>query len=517
MNFSFYKNLSTNYLFLFFLFLGLLISFTRCVKIQDLIAPTIEEFALNEQYNITDTIFLDVNLFDNFVIESTTINIKSLEGTSSLDTTLVISSDSIKARSLNLIDYPIYIPADAILGEYKLTITVTDGIKEENNTEDPNITTTEKFFAVNGDIEKPNFYFPNVILPDIDGVSQSPACQLQVLIVQGVATDNVGLREIRAQLIGQNSGTVYLTIREIFAAPNEPNSVDLQDFFDDNLTIPTNVPNGNLILKLIAIDIEGHEYSVTDTILVDCDRIHPDIIELTTNRSSSNNEIQVIQGQELFITGGLVTDNQELDSIFIYLDDDSDSATPTSTDTLIARKIDGLSFNLTELDSISVLPLVPRLGIGFYKIRMEVVDAVGNRTTQIFNIRININLPPTPTVNNIYIDNIEFEDFRASNSNTPIPILAASIIEILIKIEEDVALLNYKITWKVDGSTREPSLIQENNNINRLPFNTTREDAAIIRVDDYTPNVGTRYVLTVAATDTFNQTTQVTYYFIVVQ
>jgi len=62
MNFSLYKTRYKKYLFLSLLSLSLVIGFSRCVPIEDLLDPSIGEFTLQEQYNVTETIFLDVVL-----------------------------------------------------------------------------------------------------------------------------------------------------------------------------------------------------------------------------------------------------------------------------------------------------------------------------------------------------------------------------------------------------------------------------------------------------------------------
>ena len=145
MNLFFYKK----YIFLSAFFLSLVVGFFRCVPIEDLLPPVIRDFTIESEYNVTETIFLNAALSDNFGIGSVQVEIKYTGGVSSLDTIIQLNSDSIRARLVSLNQYRIVkIPVDAKTGIYDFRLIVTDRKTAEGK--EPNVTRIETTFAVSG-------------------------------------------------------------------------------------------------------------------------------------------------------------------------------------------------------------------------------------------------------------------------------------------------------------------------------------------------------------------------------
>lgn len=509
MNFSLNKTFYKKYLLLSLLFLSGIIVFFRCVPIEDLLPPTVGQFTLNEQYNISDTIRLRAVIADNFGVSTYRIDIEPIDSTNT-NLWRYTKTDSVKARLLDL-DTIIIIPSNpSFVGDYELVLTVFDASGKTK--------TSSGNFSVGKDADAPSFL--DVLLPNIDGVSQSPACQLQVLIVQGTATDNVGIKEIRGQLISENGNTVYLTIRETFAAPNEPTNVDLQDFFSNKLLIPASVPNGNLIVKLTAIDIEDNERSIEETILVNCDRIPPVIGEIITNPNNELNEegkLEIIQGQELAITNAIITDDNELDKIIVYFE-------ARGEEIILADSTFSIAVSSTSLSEvfgdISVPVPSDALDTEEYEIRVEATDAAGNKTEKIVVVDMIENEAPdlselafaqAPFVNPITL---------SSELGNPVTIIAGTSYQLINRIEDDLGLFSYTATWQ--KGQEQPVVVGQLSNINSRAVQFVSIENATIPTKQHVPLVveeGTRaetlYTLTIRAKDTFvgNPTVEITYYF----
>ncbi|PIY07646.1 MAG: hypothetical protein COZ18_16390 [Flexibacter sp. CG_4_10_14_3_um_filter_32_15] len=505
MNFSLYKTRYKKYLFLSLLSLSLVIGFSRCVPIEDLLDPSIGEFTLQEQYNVTETIFLDVVLFDNFGIDTVQIDIKPIGFNSSFDTTIILSNDSIKARSLNLQQFAVTnIPSTAILGSYELTLTVIDVSGRRA------ITNISKRFVVEGDVSEPDFNFPDVILPEINGTSQTPACQLQALIVIGKAIDNVGLKEIRAQLLNERGDSTYFTLRREFS-PIREDSVDLAALFGNDLRIPSTVPNGNIILRLIAIDETGNERVIDYTLLVDCDRILPVINSITTTPTlnTSNSTVEVIEGQELFITDGLITDiNGLVRSISVYF---NGSNTPFKT-----WSVNNESVKMDTLLDMPLLIPIPSNAANqdTYTFKIEATDLANNKATKEFIIDIIPNQPPNLlelrfALASNFNDVIEF----SSNPNAPVSISPDTPYRLINRITDDLLLESYEVNWGIQDQT--PITTQGRDNLNTLAvfFSSEQEDFTFSTEEN--SRIGTRYTLSIYARDILGLESQITYYFIV--
>ena len=510
MNFLFYKNLSKKYFFLFLFFLGVVIGFSRCVPIEDLIDPTIGEFSLNEQYNITDTIFLDVVLFDNFGLDIVKIDINKIGSeTSSLNSTKIINSDSIKAKLLKLEQYEVIeIPLDAALGQYEFTLSVTDISGKEQ--------TIKKNFIVNGDVSDPDLVDIELDLDlDIDvsikvidlAANSYQACRSSTIPITGTASDNIALSTISAQFDYPNSPIISFDLGGV-------QSIDLASIFEGLIQIPSDVPNGTTInLTFKVTDDKQNSSSATLSFLIDCDDTRPIVNSIITNLDQNineQNEIEVIQGQELFIIDGQITDNDALDSLFIYFIEGN-------TETIILEeKIEGNNFNLANAFGDIAVPIPSNNRIdNRYKISVVATDTSANQSVAfISDILITRNNPPDIDLGLNYIDNNPTT--FSTNSRVPTPIPAGSSIRTETKIVEDVALDNFKITWAEEGGEEIiVTDLNQNDLEGVLIINITQQLTRGLLKTRENAREGTRYILNIYARDTFQQENQITYYFIV--
>ncbi|WP_338766855.1 hypothetical protein WAF17_04655 [Bernardetia sp. ABR2-2B] len=544
------KFLFKKYLYLSLLFVGLIIGFFRCVAIEDLIAPTIGDFVLEERYNITDSILVTVNLFDNFVVEKADITIKKVGGNSSLDTTITISTDSTQARLVNLVDYPIFIPVDAALGEYTFTLTVADGIEDENNPP-PNITTIEKTFFVDGDGSAPlvdgieldldlDINIDNLLISAFpDGVTYQ-ACRSSIIPISGTASDNVGIESILAEFRTEQGTSIVSSRREFtFSGETKPLQIVLEDVFETNpIVVPSqgNPPNNNFIanntqleLVIVATDINGQSASKAIPFMIDCDDQSPIIQSIITNpplNETNGDSVKVIQGQELFITGGIVSDKREttsiendglLKNISVYFNNED---APFKT-----WFINSDTINLKNLDSIPLaIPIPPNpQTTDNYSFTVEATDFAGNEPTrETIRIKIIENEPPN-------LSSVQFTfgdaDIIRNFSNNPREeeSISVDITYRLVKgITDESGLSNYIATWQREQEA--PITIGELSNINSndIQFVSSGNDDAFTK--QYVPfaveegtRVGTRYTLTIQAEDTSGKFIEQTYYFIVTE
>ncbi len=491
MNSSLYKLLIKKHFCLLFFF-SLVIGFSRCVPIEDLVQPIIGEFELQNQYNVSDTIRLRAVLTDNFGINTVRIDINPV-GDVARPWNYTKSRDSVRARLLNIEELQV-IPSNISLGQYELTLTITDISGLER--------TTSRRFIVEGDIIRP--VFTDVILPQLEliGNNSYRGCRSDLIEIAGTVRDNVGLREVRAQ---------FGNFPPIVRALTGQASVDLSSVFGNALIIPANVINGTSIpLQLQATDTEGNVSNIASLdILVECDDAIPTVDVLVTNpATNADGLIEVIQGEELFIVDGQITDNEQLDSIFIYFVDGS-------TETIILEEsINGNStINIRSLFGNIAVPIPSNAAVGSsYQIVVLVKDTAGNESVAyIANILITRNAPPQILVANTYVNNIE----RNFSLTSPNQIPAGAVIRVEGKVEEDVALEYYRITWGVEGS--EETIVNFNSTIlqNNIPFNIANPISENEFLTNENVRAGTRYVLTFFVKDTLNAEVRLRYIFVI--
>jgi hypothetical protein len=491
MTFLLYKTLYKEKLFLFLFFLSVVMGFSRCVPIEDLSKPLIGEFILQREYNVSDTIRLQTILSDNFGINRVQIEINPV-GTLALPWTYIKNRDSVGARVLNL-DESKVIPSNISLGEYELILTIIDvsGLEQ----------TTSRRFIVSGDVSEPTF--TDVILPELELIGDNlyQGCRSDFIKIAGTARDNVGLREIRAQ---------FGNFPPIVRALTGQDSVDLTAVFGNALIIPTNVDNGTTLpLQLQATDTEGNVSRIAAiNILVKCDDAIPIINSLITDPLNVAGLIEVIQGERLFITGGQVTDDEGLDSIFIYF-------VNGNTETiLLEQDISGsTSVNLANVFGDIGVPIPSTARVGNrYKIVALATDISGNESVAyVATILITRNAPPQILVANTYIDDVE-TNFSLT---TPNSLSAGSTVRVEGKVEEDVALEYYRITWGVEG--QELTIVDFDQTIleNNLPFNFANPISENEFTTETNARAGTRYILTFFVKDTLNAEVRLRYVFVI--
>ena len=511
MNFLFLKASCKKYLLLFLAFFGLIVGFSGCVAIEDLLKPTIGDFSLREQYNVTDTIFLDVVLLDNFGINTVTISIEPINNPASNFRFTEVIRDSVRARLLKLEGYQVVIiPVNATIGEYKFTLTVTDGVA--NDSEQPNESSIEKTFRIGGDASTPTFTDIELDLElDLDAsiividslTNNYQACRSSIIPIIGTASDNVALNKISFQFTGFPS-----TFKEFDL--NGESLVELSSLFSglNAIKIPSTVPNGTTIELVFRVtDQVGNEGRASLFFFINCDDQSPLISNIITNLDENINDqemIEIIQGQELFIIGGEIRDRLgEIKDVSIYF---NGSVTPLKTWWIGEEFV-----NLVSLDSIPLLIPIPSTAIvgRIYQIEIKATD-FANNTPATYIIRIEIKDNEDPSIN---ITGTEVNGVRttfSSNSNSPLAIPAGGAVRIFGKILEDVDLENYRITWGIEGN--EQVVVEENNPPNDIVLEVVTN--SLLRVGENV-RIGTRYVLTIYARDTFNQEIQVRYYFVV--
>lgn len=496
MTFSLYKNIFKKYFFLSFFFLGLIIGFSRCVPIEDLAQPLVGEFSLESEYNISDTIRLQAILSDNFGINTVEIDISPVEDVI-FPWNYTKTIDSVGARLLNLDESKI-IPSNISLGEYQLTLTIIDVSGLER--------TTSRNFIINGDDSEP--IFTDVILPQLELIGENlyQGCRSDFIQVAGTARDNVGLSELRAQF-----GSFPPVVRVLTGQ----DSVDLSAVFGNSLIIPSNVPNGTTLpLQLQATDIEGNVSRIAAiNILIECDDVAPTINSLITDPAlvatgEVTGLIEVIQGEELFIIGGEIVDEEELDSLFIYFINRNEEII------LVQEDVSGNStIDLATLFGNIAVPIPSFTRVGErYKIVVMATDISGNESeAYIADILITRNAPPQILVANTYIDDIE-TNFSLTAPNR---LVAGSTVRVEGKIEEDVALEYYRITWGIEGQEELVVDLNQTDLEDNLPFNFINPIAENEFRTDENARIGTRYVLTLFVKDTLNEEVRLQYIFVI--
>jgi len=490
MNFSLHKR-SANYFFLFLFFLSV-VGFFRCVPIEDLVAPTVGEFTLQEQYNVSDSIILTAILVDNFGISKYTIDIEAVDGAGLWSYN---STDSVKARLLNLKDTIIIPSENFVIGNYELTLTVFDASGKSK--------IRTKNFSVEGDISKPTFPTFDVLLPTIEQINGNyAACRLQRVPLGGLVRDNIGLSSITAQFEG------FTTI--VRRNPNGLSSVDLSSLFGNELVFPNVANNEPLILILTAIDTENNSSSVRIPFIMNCDNQSPIIERIDTNIKSNITQngdiINVIQGQALSITGGLIRDRLgELDSLIIYLEDKSERETVIVP--LFSEAISGESYTIDNDIPIFSFRSTPRIGKIYYNLKVKAIDTVGNESN-IREIKLFIapNEPPSIIPSIIEVDGINVSTPLPFNVNNPIPVSRGSTVRLYGKILDDLEIQEYEIKW---GKINEEILILEGTANNFIYDNTT---VGIINVSSNANRLDI-YTLTIFAKDILGVENKVTYYF----
>lgn len=510
MNLSLHKVSFKKYVFLFLFFLGLGISFSRCVPIEDLVAPTVGEFTLQEQYNISDTIILNAILADNFGISNYTVDIEAVNGAGLWSYS---SIDSVKARLLNLKDTIIIPSENFAIGNYKLTLTVFDASGKSK--------IITKNFSVGKDNSIP-------ILTDIkldldlsidlsitfDSITKVyTACRLNIIPIKGKATDNTGIKKVVAQFDGiastrkdfiVNSDTLKeANLSTIFIGLN---SISVPPVYDNGDPITNETP---LKLRFTVTDTEGNTSSAVLSFLIDCDDESPVIDRIDTNIkndiTTDGDSIVVIQGQELFITGGKITDDQELDSLIIYLEDKSERETVIVP--LFSNAISGDSYTIDNDIPIFSFRSTPRIGKVYYNLKVKSIDAVGNESSlRDIKLFIEPNEPPSVIPTLIEVDGIPISNPLPFNINNPITVSTGSTIRLYGKISDDLKIEEYEIRW---GKTNEENLILAGTANNFTYDNAT---VGIINVSNNANRLDI-YKLTISAKDILGVENQVTYYF----
>ncbi len=512
MNFSLHKAVCKKRLSTFIFFLFLFVGFFRCVAIEDLLPPSIGDFTLQEQYDVTETIFLDVLLTDNFALNEVIVKIQKINGdtSSTLNRTDTIRTN-VRARLLTLERYPlVVIPADAALGQYELTLTVVDGNAKTDATSNverkaPNrFSVTKTFTVVNSRPEPLTDIILDLTLTvdlsitvvDVEA-KEYKACRSSIIPISGEASDNVALDKISAQFEGYPNSIIN---RDLSGVP----SVNLREVFGSSIVVPNTIPNGQTIKLIFTVtDTDDNVGSDTLFFLIDCDDQNPVIESIITNLNDQIDEegqIEVIEGQELFIERGEIRDRLGiLKDVSIYFDG--------STVPLRTWDINQESINLSNLDGFPFrIPIPSTASVGtLYNIEIRATDVAGNIPdiyTLIIEIKDNDN--PSIGVLGTLVDGNPTS--FSTNRNSSVAVSAGLTIRFIGRIFEDVALENYRITWGVEGN--EQVVIEEDNLISNVPIDREFEI-------DENARAGTYYVLTIYARDTFDQESQVKYYFIV--
>ncbi len=493
MKFLFYKSLYKKYSFLSLFFFGLIVGFFRCVPIEDLSQPLIGEFALNNQYNVSDTIFLNTVLSDNFGIDTVIIDIKPAENLSR-PWTNTKKINNVGARVLELKDSSIIVPSSFSLGKYELTITTIDISGLQN--------TISREFIVGADATKPTF--PDVLLPNIQAFDDGsyPACRLEKVPLGGFITDNVGIKLITAQF---ETGTRI--INRTFST-NNVDSVNLATVFGNELVF-LDVPNDSLLtLTITAEDFENNVRSVSINFTMNCDTQSPIIEKIKVNRPFNEiNEIEVIQGQKLFITGGIIRDSLgTLKDVYVYFNNDP-------TPLISGENINNLIFNLVGNDSVFVPIPSNAQNQDTYTIKLEATDVAGNApTTREFIIRIVENKLPDLSELRFALDS-DFSDIInfSPNRDQPVYISAGTSYRLINRIRDDLLLDSYKLEWGKENQT--PIITKEKNGLNRsdVYFSALQENFTFGAEEN--TRIGVKYTLTIHAKDILGAESQIIYYF----
>jgi len=466
-------------------------SIWSCIPIEDRLNPNILAIQIEDTYSVQDTMFIPVDYSDNEQLDSFVVSIRKLEGTI-LNRWNYQQIDTVRGGRRYKDTLQIPIPIDADTGRYEIEFECYDFSK--------NRAQTSASFLVKADRRGPQIRDFRILGLSQDENGNYLTCRLEVINIAGLATDNTGIRLVRASLSDLISP----------ARITNSDSIPLTNLFGRDLRIPTTVKDGEILtLNLTIIDENNNTTSQEARFLIGCDDNPPQImIENTTPRLNDNQEVGLIEGTTFEIHSGYITDNfqiQRLAATFNPLNAVRD--TVFSVD-LTNNPADTILLN-TLPEAGNTFPLPEEASTGdTYELIYFASDTAQN-TAEPVRILVNVIKDDIPSifVTNAYANDIELE----LNADS-LFIGAGEELQVEGKIEDDKALQYIRIYWGIQGFTAlQREVLGEN--ITELPFDLSDlQSLNTFRVPP-TADTGRVYELRIEAKDTKNDPTIVQYFF----
>ncbi|MEM6297665.1 MAG: DUF4625 domain-containing protein, partial [Bacteroidota bacterium] len=414
-----------------------------CIPIEDTFEPTINDLFVGDTYFLEDTLTAETILTDNFGLEVAYVEIVQIAGETASDWTV---SDSVSLRGGRRFEfaYQSVIPQNAAPGLYEITVEVIDA--------GGNSSFIRRRFNLLGDIRGPIFIEELDLFQDpsrteifeiVNG--RYRVCRQSILVVEGKAIDNIGIRRITAQLGDFPANT------RLIDPPVD--TLSLLGAFNGSLIVPIDVPDDTeLELVVTVTDTDGNQRSDSIPIIVNCDDEIPiiDSIRFDVN-FDGNNTVNLIELDSFQVTSIGLRDNRALENLLVFFNPIGEEV-----DTLYNIPLNGVP----EADSAYVigqnggdpirfiLPSVAQFG-DVYQAVFVITDTVGNLSeVEVFTIGVDNDAGPRITVAELEVNNTLIEsDSTNGTAASPFMVQEFDQIEILGKVEDDRSIENVTVLW----------------------------------------------------------------------
>lgn len=460
-----------------------------CIPIEDVVPPQIDSFTLQEDaiYYYQDTLSFDVVYRDNALLDSGIIRVKKSE------TELSTPNDWDTIISLELVGrrlergFSIRVPEFKTPGRYNVELVIFDQGK--------NSTSSTRSFLLEQDNTNPVFNGLKIDLEQgRDGTFQ--ACRSEIIGIEGGVSDNLSVSRIGFQLSsGQNDAVAV-----------SADSLAVGSFFGSSVVVPSNVPNGELLtLTVFAIDTFQNRVEQDFIINVACDDEPPQITIAQTSPSlNANSFANVAQGTRFSIDSLVISDNEYLSTARVFFNTQGEPLTE-----LYNRELN--TSNPVDLsDSVNLVFEIPDdAAIGLTReITIVATDSSGNRTPNPTVITFSVieDVAPVILITNTYINRVETS--WSTTDTTPLSI--GDEINFDGKVEELNRLSNLTVFW---GEESNPTAVINLKEFSSLPLNLSSiQDTRTFRVPN-NAEPDSIFLLRIVATDSRNQSTEVSYRF----
>ena len=466
-------------------------SIWSCIPIEDRLNPNILAVQLEDTYSVQDTMFIPVDYSDNEQLDSFVVSIRKIDGTIRNPWNYQ-KIDTIRGGRRYKDTLQIPIPINVDTGRYEIEFECYDFSK--------NMARTSASFLVQSDRRGPQIREFKIVGLSQDQNGNYLTCRLEVINIEGLVTDNTGIKLIRASLSNLISP----------ARITDSDSISFTNLFERDLRIPNTVKDGEILtLKLTVIDENNNTASQEARFLIGCDDSPPQvIIENTSPEIGANQEVNLVEGTTLKIQDGYITDNSQLQRLAVTFNPLNAVRDTVFSINLTNNPTDTIFLNtLPKTANTFTLPQDASSG-DTYELIYFALDTAQN-TAKPIRILVNVIKDDIPSifVTNAYTNDIEL-DLNADS----LFIGAGEELQVEGKIEEDKSLQYIRIYWGLKGFT---SLQREilGENITELPFDLSDlQSLNTFRVPTII-DTGRVYELRIEAKDTKNSPTIVQYFF----
>lgn len=464
-----------------------------CIPITDRFTPEIEVLTpLQASYSVQDTIKVVFSFGDNDRLDSAVINIRKADEVSGSgevwNPTFVR-----KLRGRRFDDtLRIPVPVNIQLGNYEMIVRLFDFSKNQ---------TVRRFtFVIRGDERPPVIRQLDLVGLKRDAAGNYLVCRQTVLQLTGSASDNIRIREVKAELAG------ILSVTRLVNAE----TVRFDDLFGRDLRIPANAADNSRFLLIVTVtDHNNNSTNRTFNLLLNCDDEPPQIrVQSTAPQINAEREANLIEGGDFFrILSGTVTDNRQLARLAITF-----NPVNSRRDTVFRANLTGTTVQLGSLlANQRFQPPINALPGSAYELVLFASDSEGNQA-QPFRIVLNIVKDEPPQ---IFLSEVRIGGVITNLSSTqPNPLPAEADLVIFGKVLEDRALEYLQIFW---GPAQRPERIVNLTAADLTPLPFDLADPRSVNRFRASPQAGTarEYVLEFRVKDTRNPEVKLTYRFVI--